>query len=46
MKMLKPLSLLAVSAAMVLSGCVTDPVTGQQKASKTALYGLGGAAAC
>ncbi|WP_373825410.1 OmpA family protein [Neisseria dentiae] len=31
---------------MVLAGCVTDPVTGQQKASKTAMYGLGGAAAC
>ena len=46
MKMLKPLTLLAASAALMLSGCVTDPVTGQQKMSKTAVYGLGGAAAC
>lgn len=46
MKMLKPLTVLAAASAMVLAGCVTDPVTGQQKASKTAMYGLGGAAAC
>lgn len=44
--MMKPLTILAVAAALTLSGCVTDPVTGQQTISKTALYGLGGAAAC
>lgn len=44
--MMKPLTILTVAAALTLSGCVTDPVTGQQTISKTALYGLGGAAAC
>ena len=46
MKLLKPISLAAACAAMLLSGCVTNPTTGQQQISKTALYGLGGAAAC
>ena len=46
MNLLKPLTLLATSSILVLTGCVTDPYTGQQKASKTAMYGLGGAAAC
>lgn len=46
MKMLKPLTVLATVSALALAGCVTDPVTGQQRASKTAMYGLGGAAAC
>ncbi|QEY26849.1 OmpA family protein [Neisseria zalophi] len=46
MKMLKPLTVLATASALALAGCVTDPVTGQQRASKTAMYGLGGAAAC
>ena len=27
-------------------GCVTDPVSGQRNTSKTAMYGLGGAAVC
>ncbi|MDO4693163.1 MAG: OmpA family protein [Eikenella sp.] len=42
----KSLLVLTTAAALALSGCVTDPVTGQQTISKTALYGLGGAAAC
>ncbi len=46
MKLLKPLTALAVTSAMALTGCVTDPSTGQQTMSKTAMYGLGGAAAC
>lgn len=41
----KSLSALALST-LALSGCVTDPITGQQSASKTAVYGLGAAAAC
>lgn len=36
----------AALAALVLSGCVTDPTTGQQRVSKTAMYGLGAAATC
>ncbi|MBH5328880.1 OmpA family protein [Eikenella sp. S3360] len=44
--MMKRLTVLTLAASFALSGCVTDPVTGQQTISKTALYGLGGAAAC
>lgn len=36
----------ATAAAVMLSGCVTNPQTGQQQISKTALYGLGGAVTC
>ena len=46
MNLIKPMTALAAAAVFALSGCVTDPVTGQQSISKTALYGLGGAAAC
>ncbi len=46
MNLLKPLTVLATSSILVLTGCVTDANTGQQKMSKTAMYGLGGAAAC
>lgn len=46
MKFLKPLTVAALSIPLALTGCVTDPVTGQQTASKTAMYGLGGAAVC
>lgn len=31
---------------LLLSGCVTDPRTGQQTMSKTAMYGLGAAVTC
>ena len=46
MKFLKPLTVIATAIPLALTGCVTDPVTGQQSASKTAMYGLGGAAVC
>ena len=46
MNLFKPMTLAAACAAMLLSACVTNPTTGQQQISKTALYGLGGAAAC
>ncbi|MDO1510761.1 MULTISPECIES: OmpA family protein [unclassified Neisseria] len=46
MKVLKPLTVLTMSGVLALAGCVTDPTTGQPKASKTAIYGLGGAAVC
>ena len=46
MKLMKPLAILSASAALVLTGCVTDPTTGQQHVSKTAMYGLGAAATC
>ena len=37
---------IATAAAVGLGGCVTNPTTGQSGISKTALYGLGGAATC
>lgn len=46
MKLMKSLTVSATAATLALTGCVTDPATGQQKMSKTAMYGLGGAAAC
>ena len=46
MNILKPLTVTVLAAPLALAGCVTDPVTGQQSASKTAVYGLGGAAVC
>ena len=46
MKLMKTTTLAALTAALALSGCVTDATTGQNKISKTALYGLGGAATC
>ena len=46
MKLMKTTTLVALTAALALSGCVTDATTGQNKISKTALYGLGGAATC
>ena len=46
MKFLKPLTVAALAIPLALTGCVTDPVSGQRNASKTAMYGLGGAAVC
>ncbi|MDO5685811.1 MAG: OmpA family protein [Neisseria sp.] len=46
MKAIKGITVLATAAALALSGCVTDPTTGQQTISKTAMYGLGAAATC
>ena len=34
MKFLKPLTVIATAIPLALTGCVTDPVTGQQSASK------------
>ncbi|QEY24130.1 OmpA family protein [Neisseria animalis] len=46
MKFTKPLTLAVLAVPLALSGCVTNATTGEQSASKTALYGLGGAAVC
>ena len=46
MKFLKPLTVAALAIPLALTSCVTDPVSGQRNASKTAMYGLGGAAVC
>lgn len=45
MKILKSLTVLSTCSALILSGCVTN-ADGTQSMSKTALYGLGSAAAC
>ncbi len=45
MKLMKPLTVAAVAASMALTGCVTN-AAGEQQLSKTAAYGLGGAAVC
>lgn len=46
MKKTTALTVLSACAALALGGCVTDPTTGQQQLSKTAMYGLGAAATC
>ena len=46
MTIMKPLAALAAATALALTGCVTDPSTGQSHASKTAVQGLSGAAVC
>ena len=46
MQFSKSLAAIGATAALALSGCVTDPTTGQQHMSKTAMYGLGAAATC
>ena len=43
---MKSVVIIAVAMALGLSGCVTDSTTSQQRMSKTAMYGLGGAAVC
>lgn len=43
---MKLLTLMLASGALLLGGCVTDPRTGQQTMSKTAMYGLGAAVTC
>lgn len=40
---MKKTILVAVSAAILLSACTTDPFTGEEKVSNTAVGGLGGA---
>lgn len=46
MKTIQKTSLTAAALALALSACVTDPYTGQQHLSKTAMYGVGAAATC
>ncbi|MDH0341654.1 OmpA family protein [Chromobacterium haemolyticum] len=45
-RLFKPATAAATLVALALSACTTNPQTGQTEISKTALYGLGGAAAC
>lgn len=46
MQWMKPRAVLTAVSVLALGGCVTDPATGQQHVSKTAIYGLGAAATC
>jgi len=46
MQLTRPALILAVAGALAASACTTNPQTGQSEMSKTAMYGLGGAAAC
>lgn len=46
MAFFKPFTVVLTASSLALSGCVADPVTGQQSPSKSAMYGLGGAAVC
>lgn len=46
MSIMKKFSVLSLASIVALTGCVTDPQTGQQKLNKTAMYGLGGAVTC
>lgn len=40
------LTAVLVAGAIALTGCTTNPMTGQQEMNKTATFGLGAAAAC
>ena len=46
MSMFKSMPVIAMASSMALSGCVTDPSTGQQHMSKSAMYSGIGAATC
>lgn len=46
MKLFQSATVVAVAAALGLSGCVTNPNTGERSASKTAVYGVGAAVTC
>lgn len=46
MSMMKQIAVIASLAAVGLSGCVTNPTTGERQISKTAAYSLGGAVTC
>ncbi|MCW3479620.1 OmpA family protein [Neisseriaceae bacterium JH1-16] len=46
MQLTRPALVLAIAGALAASACTTNPQTGQSQMSKTAMYGLGGAAAC
>jgi outer membrane protein OmpA-like peptidoglycan-associated protein len=45
-KFMRALFLAPLALGALLSGCVTDPYTGEQRAGKAATYGAGAAAAC
>lgn len=46
MAIMKPLAVILATTTLALTGCVTDPNTGERHASKTAVYGLSSAAVC
>lgn len=46
MKLLKSMTIVATVAALGLSGCTTNPHTGQRQISKTAAYGTAAAVTC
>lgn len=46
MTLLKSAAVIATASALALSGCVTNPHTGQQNVSKTAAYSTIGAVTC
>ncbi|UOP05433.2 OmpA family protein [Conchiformibius kuhniae] len=46
MKLFQSVTAVALAAALGLSGCVTNPHTGQSQVSKTAAYGVGAAVTC
>lgn len=46
MNMVKKFTLMATVAALGLSGCMTNPTTGERQVSKTAAYGVGAAVTC
>ena len=46
MAIMKPLAVILATTTWALTGCVTDPNTGERHASKTAVYGLSSAAVC
>ncbi|MDN0083512.1 OmpA family protein [Crenobacter sp. SG2305] len=46
MQLTRPALVFAVVGALAASACTTNPQTGQSEMSKTAMYGLGAAAAC
>ncbi len=43
---MRPIALATLATAALLSACVTDPYTGEERASKAATYGAGAAAVC
>lgn len=45
-RLFTPATAAIVAVALASTACTTDPQTGQSKMSKTAMYGLGAAAAC
>lgn len=46
MAFMKPLAAFVAASTLALTGCITDPNTGERHASKTAVIGLSSAAVC